>query len=171
MSHPQLSRPQENHAQIFSACRADSRRWSTVFESHHRLFPAKKSHLPQSDCREATKGAVKKGAHGEHCRFSCLTKLCNSVINYQHLVRSKIRHDVAYPTGWVIFLRARDLCHERFLVAANQQSARSHDSGVVQQAGHAALDRRIGVRIPAPECPAVGIEIGFVHLLACPGSR
>ena len=24
-------------------------------------------------------------------------------------------------------------------------------SGVVQQAGHAALDRRIGVRIPAPE--------------------
>jgi hypothetical protein len=26
-------------------------------------------------------------------------------------------------------------------------------SGVVQQAGHAALDRRIGVRIPAPEFP------------------
>ena len=28
---------------------------------------------------------------------------------------------------------------------------RDEDSGVVQQAGHAALDRRIGVRIPAPE--------------------
>lgn len=30
-------------------------------------------------------------------------------------------------------------------------SKRDEDSGVVQQAGHAALDRRIGVRIPAPE--------------------
>jgi hypothetical protein len=39
-----------------------------------------------------------------------------------------------------------------------------HDdhSGVVQQAGHAALDRRIGVRIPAPEPAPVGIEAGFV---------
>jgi hypothetical protein len=32
-----------------------------------------------------------------------------------------------------------------------QSSKKDEDSGVVQQAGHAALDRRIGVRIPAPE--------------------
>ena len=54
---------------------------------------------------------------------------------------------------------------------ASQQWAMPNDSGVVQQAGHAALDRRIGVRIPAPESAAVGIEAGFVHLLACPGSQ
>ena len=114
---------------------------------------------------------VTVGVHRQYCRFSCLTKLRNSVINYQHPVRSKVRHDAAHPPGWVIFLQGWDPCHERFLVAASQQWAMPNDSGVVQQAGHAALDRRIGVRIPAPESAAVGIEAGFVHLLACPGSQ
>lgn len=42
-------------------------------------------------------------------------------------------------------------------------SKRDEDSGVVQQAGHAALDRRIGVRIPAPEL--------IMHCIAPQGAR
>ena len=44
-------------------------------------------------------------------------------------------------------------------------------SGVVQQAGHAALDRRIGVRIPAPESPAVSVEGRLLDILAHPERR
>jgi hypothetical protein len=41
-------------------------------------------------------------------------------------------------------------------------TGRDEDSGVVQQAGHAALDRRIGVQIPAPESLAE-VLIAFVR--------
>jgi hypothetical protein len=44
-----------------------------------------------------------------------------------------------------------------------ETSKRDEDSGVVQQAGHAALDRRIGVRIPAPEL--------IMHCIAPQGAR
>jgi hypothetical protein len=59
----------------------------------------------------------------------------NYVLHYNTLCPNILRLILLYPASGGMGWRSDDGDH----------------SGVVQQAGHAALDRRIGVRIPAPE--------------------
>ena len=82
-------------------------------------------------------------------RFSCLTKSSDSVINYQLLDGSLLRSVICCAKQ-----ESRSIRMGLSSIAGGEDSHPSNNddhSGVVQQAGHAALDRRIGVRIPAPE--------------------
>lgn len=92
---------------------------------------------------------VKRKAGTSKPVFSCLTKLHNSAINYQ------LSDNALMDMALSCLQRVYD--HWRPTITCCLQTyhlwlpPRGAHSGVVQQAGHAALDRRIGVRIPAPE--------------------